>query len=387
MRPVRKLVALALALVAAAVLFVAATGEDKYLRRIATYTDRPITDVHWYDGRVAVPGAHRPLATGTTAISKQALDAAVAYARATNTAALVVAHRSKIVLEHYDPVHGPSVTTNAMSMTKTLLAILVGIAIDDGAIESVDDPAAKYLPEWSGGRASITIRHLLEMTSGLDNDNTKGDPFSDLARMHLGPHIEPLVLGLEAVEPPGQRYEYNNFNSQILGVLVERAMKRRFGELLGERILRPIGAADGEVWPDDDGLARTYCCVFLNARDWARVGIMLLDGGTYEGRRVVSKAWVDAMRTPSRIEPEYGLHVWLAAPDGDRRFTDRTEPFDDPAMFYLDGKDRQRVYVLPSAELVIVRTGEQPDRWDDAKLPNTLLRGLVRAHDSVMKTP
>jgi CubicO group peptidase (beta-lactamase class C family) len=122
------------------------------------------------------------------------------------------------------------------------------------------------------------------------------------------------------------------------------------------------------------GEAKTFCCLFATARDWARLGLLMLPEGRAGDRQVVPADWVRQMLTPSPHEPDYGYHIWLGG-QGSRR-EDRDEEFLADDLVYLDGKMKQRVYVVPSKDLVIVRVGEQARGWDDAYLPNAVLRGL-----------
>jgi CubicO group peptidase (beta-lactamase class C family) len=133
------------------------------------------------------------------------------------------------------------------------------------------------------------------------------------------------------------------------------------------------------VWLDRPrGNAKTFCCLFATARDWARVGQMLLDGGRVGAQSVIPPDWLQQMLTPSPLEPTFGAHIWVKARTPDYPNVDQgaTEPFLAPDTFYLDGRGLQRVYVIPSQELVIVRMGEDPANWDDAVMPNTLVEAL-----------
>ena len=366
----------------AATFAMGASGQWRFVQRMFTYPDHPITDEGWYEPYELVPGGLQlPLPVGTTTITAlaDALREAGAYAMKKRSSALIVVHRDRIVYEQYAPDHAPSRRTNSMSMAKTIIGLLVGVAIADGDIASIDEPAATYLTEWgSDPRREISLRHLLEMRSGLENDRDVSSPFSVLTRMHLGPDVAPLILDIPLTRTPGETYEYNNMGSQLLTLIVERATGKRIATYAAEKLWKPLGAGDARMFLDDDGgLARGYCCFFATARDFARLGMMMRDRGRFAGAQVVPAAWIDAMTTPSPTNPEYGLQIWLAAEAGETRAADRSEPFADLEMFYLDGKHKQRVYVLASQSLVIVRVGEAPRGWDDSKLPNLLVRALT----------
>ena len=265
-----------------------------------------------------------------------------------------------------------------MSMAKSSLAMLIGIAISEGHIDSEDDPVAKYLPEWANDeRADITIKHLLQMTSGLRLYDDKADPFSDLVQMYLGTDAAATALAVPAVRPPGERFQYNNANSLTLGVLLERVTGKRYAFYLSEKIWQPIGAQDAGYWLDKpDGMARTFCCFFATGRDWLRLGKMLLHNGQVNTLQVVPESWLKRMITSSELEPDYGYQIWLGFSDNGRRKKHRSEPFIPRDMYWFDGADIQRLYIVPSYQLAIVRLGEDPGKWDDSFVVNTLIRGM-----------
>lgn len=382
-RALRLAVRVAAALVA--LLFLVVAGfvalEWTWIRRMASYPERPITEVAWFEPVERVPGGAGPELPDATAsaIPAAALEQAAAWCEARRSSALVVVHRDEVVLERVWDGHDPAAPTLSMSMAKTLVGLLVGAALDDGSLPSLDAPASRWLHEWAGdGRAHVTLRHLLQMSSGLGGAKHGNDPTSDIGYMFLGTDSLYVVAGAPRVREPGSRFEYNSIDTQALAVVLERATGRRFAEYLSERLWEPIGAGNAAVWLDDEGgLAKAFCCVLATARDWARVGLLLLHGGRAGGRQVVSAEFVAEMTTPSPLEPDYGLHVWLGRGGVRAREEDHEEPFVAPDVLYLDGKHRQRVYVVPSLELVVVRVGERAEEWDDAFLPNLFARALA----------
>ena len=374
--------------VAAAVLAVAFLGaaaivaaEWTWFRRMATYPERPVTDVEWYEPVEVVrgrPGEELPQAAESP-FPATVLAEAAAWCGERDSSALLVVHRGEVVLERFWRGHRAGARTISMSMAKTVVGLLIGAALDDGHLTSLDAPASRWLGEWaSGGRSRITLRHLLQMCSGLAGARHDDDPTSDIGYMHLGTDSLYIVAGARLVEEPGTRFEYNSINTQALAIVLERATGRRFAEYLSERLWQPIGAGDAAVWLDEEGgLAKAFSGILASAPDWARVGLLLQDGGRASGRQVVSAAYVEAMATPSALEPDYGLHVWLGNEGVRRAEEDHDEPFVADDLIYLDGKHAQRTYVLPSFELVIVRVGERPEDWDDAFLPNLFARALA----------
>jgi CubicO group peptidase (beta-lactamase class C family) len=258
-------------------------------------------------------------------------------------------------------------------MAKTITALLVGIAIADGRIPSVDEPAATYLPKWAGdARRNITLRHLLQMHSGLRPMGDYNDPFSDACYLALGTDGRYVVNSCPSVCRPGEQMDYNNVNYQALGFILEQATGRPFAEYLSEKLWVPLGNRDAALWLDRaGGSPRTFGFLFATTRDWARVGWLIASGGQVNGRQIVPSEWIRFMCQPSPTDPTYGAGVYTG-PDGDY------PPFAASDTVVLNGHAKQRVYVIRSQELVIVRIGENAKQWDDSRLPNLILMGLAK---------
>jgi CubicO group peptidase (beta-lactamase class C family) len=316
-------------------------------------------------------------------IDTQALQAAEAYATQTNSVALLVFHRGALRYEKYWPGFDRDTITDPFSAHKTVMGLLVGAAIEDGLIDSIDQPASTWLTEWAqDARREITLRQLLQMSSGLDTP-----PFGTWTgfRITLGSQLEETVLALPLLKPPGTDFQYSNASSQLVGIVLERASGKRYAQYLSERLWGRLGAPAAQVWLDrEGGMARTFCCLYTTAQGWLRVGRLILDGGRVGTDQVVPESWIRAMTTPAPTNPNYGLQIWLGSPPGkERRYNDRTavkalhsEPFAAEDMIYIDGFGGQRVYIVPSEQLIVVRTGEARLDFDDAIIPNAILRGL-----------
>ncbi len=356
----------------------------RFIRRALTYPQAPIMAAEWYQPKQMVPGNPQPFFPPTSAPVPPALTAALTqvanYARDRNSTGLIVLHRGEVLLEQYWQGYDAHSVFNAMSMSKTVVGLLIGIAIAEGAIPSLDTPASVYLPEWQGDdRARITLHDLLAMQSGLRNERNTTRPTSDLVQMYMGSDVAKIALSIPAVMPPGQRFDYNNVNSQVLAIVLERATGMAYEDYLSSRLWQPLGATTASIWRDrPEGMAKTFCCLFATARDWARLGQLLLHEGRIGDRQIVPPDWIQTLRQPSPLEATAGKHLWVKARTPDHPNVDvaATEPFRAADTFYLDGRGVQRVYVIPSHDLVIVRMGEQPPDWDDAVIPNRLVAAL-----------
>jgi len=304
------------------------------------------------------------------------------YADSTGSVALLIFHQGALRYEKYWPGFDRSTRTNPNSMHKTVLGLLVGAAIADGFIDSVDAPASKWITEWQGDeRRKITVRDLLQMSSGLQVP-IFGTWKS--AKILFGSDLSAGVLGLPSVKSSGSEYQYSNANSQVLLILLERATGQRYSSYLSSRLWKRLGADDAALWMDrEGGLPRGFCCLFATARDWLRVGRLFLDGGRAGDDQLVPTAWIADTVMPAPKNSNFGYQIWLGSPPStERRYNDYTvkafhsEPFAAKDMIYIDGFGGQRVYIIPSLQLVIVRTGKSTTSWDDAVIPNAVIRAV-----------
>jgi len=299
----------------------------------------------------------------------------------------LIYQNDEIILEKYFDDYNAETISDTQSMHKTVLAMMVGIAIDEGIIESVNEPASKHLIEWrDDSRNQITIKHLLQQSSGLDYPEFSFHPLSEFNQLMLGEDVTKMTLRQIAYRQPNEIFEYNGVNPQNLGLLLQRAYDKRYADLLSEKIWQKVAQDDASVVLDSDKnqMPRTYCCLNATARDWLRIGTIILNEGKFKDEQIVSKSWINEMKTPSITNPNYGYLTWLGTEHQENRIYNpkstatgiHGEPFDDKDIIYLDGFGGQRVYVIPSKKLVIVRTGAGQMEWDDSVLPNTISRGI-----------
>jgi CubicO group peptidase (beta-lactamase class C family) len=334
------------------------------------YPDSFITDVDWYKPLATVKGkpAALPVATSSS-ISQDSLNKVASYAQSHNSSALLVLHTGQIVLERYWGGFTPTSTSNSMSMSKTIVALLIGIAIEEGHIDSELDPVAKYIPEWSQDeRKKMTLQDLLYMQSGLQND---------------GHNIDTVAFKTPALKAPSQTFDYNNANTQILAEVLKRATGQKYVDYLSTRLWQPLQANDAAILLDRDQPQenpKTFCCLFATPHDWGKVGQLFIDRGKANNKQVVTSAWLDKMIQPSSVEDSYGYHIWLKAKTQEKPGIERkaSQPFVAEDIIYLDGISFQRVYIIPAHDLVIVRIGEQAKKWDDSLIPNTLVSSLSK---------
>ena len=352
---------------------------------------KPVTDVSIFTPTEAVKGCPGPaLAAAPEGTLPAATFAAMRdWSNKHGGVGLVVLVNGQIAGEEYSQGMTAQSPFQSNSMHKSVVAMLMGAALADGIVQSADDPVGKYIPALKNDpRGRITLRQLLSMTSGLKNPSL-AKMESPAVEIMLG-NTSAAALSLPIETRPGI-FNYNNANLQLAGTAlanaVQRAGKGRYADYLSQKVWCPLGNHDGQLWLEFAGGQPRYFA-YLNAslRDWARVGELLRRGGEWNGQQLIPASWIAAITAPSPANPNYGMGIWRGSPwKRERRYSKEVsmtvpqrEAFLADDVFYFDGFGGQRVYVVPSAGLVIVRAGEPVKDWDESALVNLALRGLVR---------
>lgn len=245
---------------------------------------------------------------------------------------LIVIRDGIIHHEHYQYDRNEAHRFNSASMGKSFNALLVGWAIADGAIQSVLDPVDRYLPALRGTAfEGIRIQDFLTMSSGLEwsEGATSGGHYRRLLQLQEtkgGMDLLNDFRDLPRPHPPGTRFFYSSLDSEVLGRVVAAAVRQPIATYLEQKLWQPLGAERQAVWYlDRAGMERAHCCVGATARDFARVGVLLAQGGRWNGRQIIPEGWLDEMTrihgphlASARIETEapmgYGYQVWIPGP-------------------------------------------------------------------------
>ncbi|MGO1244469.1 serine hydrolase [Sphingobacterium sp. JB170] len=271
-----------------------------------------------------------------------------------HSVAFLVIQNDTIQYEKYFQGYDEESTVASFSMAKSFTSMLIGIAIDEGLIKSVNEPVTNYIPELrANGFEAVTIKHLLQMTSGLDFNEAYKNPFGHVATFYYGTNLRKAISKLKLARSPGEKFEYTSGQSQLLGLIVERAIgDRSITDYFHEKIWKSIGMEYDASWSIDrkkDGLEKTFCCVNAKARDFAKLGRLYLHKGNWEGKQIISQKWVEEstkIDTADGSAWNYQYQWWLPSRDGD---------------FTADGLLGQYIYVNPKRNLIIVRLGTKTD--------------------------
>lgn len=345
----------------------------------------------FYRPTIVARGAPAPFfpTAAVRSIAPDVLEAAAHWAAQHNSTALLVLHRNELQLERYWQGLAPDTLFTGRAMSRTPVAMLVGIALAEGRLGSLDEPLSQHLPEWAGdARGRITLRELLHNVSGLEEPQLSRNPFSKPMQLSFGTDFARAALSFQAERPPGERFAVSNANAQLLGIVLERATGVPYEQYFSERLWAPLGAADAEFYLDrDGGMPATYCCFRASARDWLRLGALLVNDGVANGRQVLPPGWVQQMSRSSSVNPHYGLQIWTGAHGaGVRPYVQgrpsgvaHGEPLLAADILYLEGGGFRTLWAIPSRQLVILRLGRASPGWDSSFLPNLLVRALQEA--------
>jgi len=313
---------------------------------VTPVTEPPVVAVGYpsQPAGVAFPGADWPTAALPAGVDQAAVDAAVDAAMgppdaSSGVRSVVVVHGGAIVYERYHPSVGPDTVMASYSVAKSFTSGLVGLLVDDGLLTLDEHPPR---PEWPPGdpRAAITLRQLLQMSSGLQWDEAQ-------SLMTLGPTMlaSPSAAAIMASQPlerePGTAFEYSTGTSALVAGIAADALGgcAALDAYVHERLLAPIGITSATLVEDGGGCFVGGLGIDMTARDFARFGLVYVRGGVWDGRALVPASWVDETRAASATNPRYGLHWWLG-PTGQ-----------ELAAVGLGG---QQIAVFPGSDLVVV---------------------------------
>ena len=297
---------------------------------------------------------------------ERALDEAFAEpgpAPTRRTRAVVIVHRGRIVAERYAPGFGPDMPLPGWSMAKSVVGALAGVLVGRGAWR-LDAPAP--VPEWrSPGdpRGAITVDQLLRMSSGLEFSERYDDPLSDVnVMLWASSDTGAFAAAKPLAHPPGTHWEYATGTTNILARAMRGLLGAEYAAFPRRALFGPVGMASAVLEPDAAGTFVGSSFMYATARDWARLGLLFLGDGVWNGERILPPGWVRAAATPALPGSRYGAHWWLRLkrPAG-------AAPVALPGdVFHAGGHAGQYVTVVPSRALVIVRLGHSVpgDAWD-----------------------
>jgi CubicO group peptidase (beta-lactamase class C family) len=296
------------------------------------------------------------------------------------TAGVLVVQDGKIRLEKYALGYGPAGRWTSFSVAKSMTSTLVGAAIKDGYIKSIEDPVTTYVPGLKGSAYDgVSIRQLLTMTSGVKWNEDYTDPKSDVAQLFTvtpDPGVDATVSYMRKLpreSAPGTKWVYKTGETNLIGVLVTSATHKTLADYLSEKIWAPYGMEQDAVWMiDARGQEPGGCCISVSLHDYARFGMFILGGGKADGREILPKGWI-AAATHKQVDINdpgfgYGYQWWT---------------LDDGAVQAV-GIFGQAIYIDPKRKLVVAVSSAWPHATDEGQqhARNALFKTIAATVDA-----
>jgi len=278
---------------------------------------------------------------------------------------LLMIRDNAIVFEKYWKGYSDSSKSGSFSMAKSITSLLIGVALKEGKIKSLDEPVGNYLPEFKeGDKAAVRIVDLLTMSSGTDWNESYWNLFSVTSEAYYGHDLYATATGVKMKDKPGTVHSYKSGDTQLLGLLLEKATGQSLSDYASTKLWQPLGAEHPALWSTDkeQGHIKAYCCFNSNVRDFARIGKLMLDSGKWNGTSIIDSAyWANSIK-PCGIKDlkekacdYYGYQWWI-------------DPV-HPEVFYARGILGQYIIVIPSKKTIIVRLGEKTSKIRERTVP------------------
>lgn len=310
--------------------------------------------------------------------------------------AFLIIRNDTILYENYFDGYDASGIVPSFSVSKSIVSGLVGIALGEGAIKSVQQPITDYLPELKGDAfKKITIEHLLNMRSGINCPESQYNPFGSIVKSYYGRNLMKQLEKLTVKDEPDQKFDYNNYNTQLLGFIVERATGKLLADYLQEKLWKPMGMEYDATWSIDSKKhkeAKAFCCLNARARDYAKLGRLYLNKGNWNGNQLIPEDWVKKSTTITKDSKDnfYSYQWWhnvsyskisdsiTEANDSLNKIVEVTSKTGEKIRymttpqndFLANGLLGQFIYVYPEKNIIIVRLGDKSDVY----WPNLLLQ-------------
>jgi CubicO group peptidase (beta-lactamase class C family) len=369
---IRILISTLLFLVMAFSLYAVVSGKT-YLFKAVWYNFAGIDDYKIFTNNTVVTGTPQPWHTSIDYNKKKLPNDLSAVLADLETIALLAVKNDSIVFEKYWDGYSDSSLSGSFSAAKSIVGLLIGAALQEGKIHSLQDPVGNYVYEFkSGEKAKVKIVDLLTMSSGSNWDEAYANPFSVTTELYYGHDARKLATGVDVIHPPGTLHVYKSGDTQLLALIIEKATGKSLAAYAAEKLWQPMGAEHAALWSTDHvgGIEKAYCCFNSNARDFARFGQLMLDSGRWKGNEIIPMDYWRASIKPCMIPDAtgkpcnyYGYQWWIIP--------------SRPEIFYARGILGQYIICIPSKRTVVVRLGKKrsEERIDMAP---TEVTGLIK---------
>ena len=281
------------------------------------------------------------------------------YHKDRKTVAYLVIKSDSILYEKYYDGFGRDSKSNSFSVVKSVVSTLMGIAIQDGDIKSLDQKVVDFIPDLKGPYADqVTVGDLSSMASGQKWSEEYYNPFSVTSASYFVKDLDALIIDQPITEKPGEKFRYKSGTTQLLGMVIKKATGKTLSDYLTEKLWQPLGAEKTALWQldsEEKGMEKAFCCLATNARDFARIGKLYKNHGRWNGTQLLDSSFVELSVKPRFEEsPQYGYGWWL-------------DDFRGKKVFMMRGHLGQYILVVPEEDLIVVRLGHLKDEVNKNK--------------------
>jgi CubicO group peptidase (beta-lactamase class C family) len=270
------------------------------------------------------------------------------------TKSFLVIKNDSILFEKYYDSHSKNSLSNSFSVAKSIVTSMMGRAIMEGKIKGLDQPVSDYFEQYKSGLASeVTVGDLAAMSSGMDWSEKYYSVINITSESYFTDDLRSVILRQKIIDKPGQRFRYSSGDTQLLGMVIEKATGVSLTEYLTEKFWKPMGAENTALWQldsDEYGMEKAYCCIASTARDFARFGKLYINKGMWGDQVILDSSFVELATKPVfEKSPYYGYGWWLYNYEGKKVFT-------------MNGHRGQFVISFPDENIIIVRQGDYNER-------------------------
>ena len=338
-----------------AVLYI--TDTDYLLKAVRTiylkgHTTAFLEDYHQFDNRTIENGTPQPWPKHENYNSATETERLVKTNTEYGTIAYVIIKNDRIWFENYYDGFNEDSKSNSFSMAKSYVSAMLGKAIMQGKIKGMDQPVSEFFPEFNEGfAAKLTVGDLSSMSSGSTWDEAYYSPLSITTRAYFYDDLRKMMLErVKIIEEPGEKFKYLSGDTELLGMIIEKATEKHLADYLSESFWKPMGCENQALWQvdsEENGMEKAYCCIASSAKDFAKMGKLYKDHGKWNGQQLLDSAFIAKSVTPRYSEsPQYGYGWWLYNKD-------------DKEFFMMRGHLGQMVIVNRKDNVIIVRLGHK----------------------------
>ena len=317
-----------------------------------------LSDYEYFDNRVIDPSPFaQPWAKHNNYNTIKETDELADINKERETKAFLVIKNDSILYEKYFDGYSESSKSNSFSMAKSIVVTLLGKAIMEGKIKGFDQPVSDFFDEYKTGfGAELTVGNLASMSSGMEWNEKYYSIINITTESYFTDDLRSLILNQKIINKPGQKFRYSSGDTQLLGMVIEKATNTNLSDYLKNNFTIPMGFENEALWQldsEESGIEKAYCCFASNAKDFARFGKLYKNNGKWNNEILLDSTFINKAINPVYEDsPYYGYGWWLYT-------------FEDKKVFTMNGHRGQFVIVFPEEDIIIVRLGDKNKEGDN----------------------